>query len=123
MGIISLVSAPASAATGDILLPSGINAHLYEVIDESAEGGPVSRFRYVAKALDLGRMAPEAVLTDMTFLCQNNVLPQVAAAAESRTIVVSLADRPAPFGVMDSSVAQIFEVFSIVDHTCIWEAF
>ena len=104
-------------------MPSGGQVFLHEVISEAGGDGLVTRLRYVADGFAPDGVAPDVALTDMTFLCQNKALPILTVPVDGQTVIISLADRAAPFGVMDSSVAQIFEVFTILDTTCIWEAF
>jgi hypothetical protein len=38
-------------------------------------------------------------------------------------VVISLADRPLPFGLQDATVTQFFEVYRPDGASCIWEAF
>ncbi len=83
----------------------------------------MARFRYVAAALVAAQVSPDAVFGDMSFLCQNSALPQLDSVAQGRIVVTSVAARAAPFGVMDASVTQSFEVFRASETTCIWEAF
>lgn len=122
-GLLALTATAGAADEKDITLPSGVVAHLHEVIEEAGDNGPVARFRYVAAAFDPAAMTPEATQEDMTHLCQEVALPRLAPAPEGQAVIVSLADRAAPFGVMDSDVAQIFEVFEIRHNACIWEPF
>lgn len=105
------------------MLPSGGQVHLHEIIIEDGGTGTVTRLRFVADGFAPDQMAPEATLRDMTFLCESNALDYLTGPVDGQTVIISLADREAPFGVMDSSVAQIFEAFTILDNTCIWEAF
>ncbi len=113
----------APAVAEAVLLPSGAQVHLHEILTEDGGDGPVTRLRYIADGFAPDSMAPDVALRDMTFLCQNRALPNLPAPLDGQTVIISLADRAAPFGVMDSSVAQIFEVFTILDSICIWEAF
>ncbi|PVA11911.1 hypothetical protein DC366_03000 [Pelagivirga sediminicola] len=105
------------------VLPSGLQADLFETITEDEGGAPVIRLRYLAEDLDPGRMTPQTALEDMKFLCENNALAGMPSAREGTTIIVSLADRATPFGVIDSSVVQVFEVFTLNGGACMWEAF
>lgn len=96
---------------------------MQEIITEDGGNGAVTRLRYVTDGFAPDDMAPDVALGDMVFICQTKVLPDLTAPVDGQTVIISLADRAAPFGVIDSSVAQIFEVFTILDATCIWEAF
>ncbi|HEY9039901.1 MAG TPA: DUF6497 family protein [Roseovarius sp.] len=117
----AVICAVAPAAAGAVLLPSGGQANLYEVITEGGGDNTVTRLRFVTDGFSPDQMAPDVTLNDMTFLCENMALTRPDAPAEGQTVIISLADRPAPLGVIDSSIAQVFEVFTIVDDTCIWE--
>ncbi len=97
--------------------------HLHEIIIEDSDADVVTRLRFVTDGFAPDQMAPDATLRDMTFLCESNALDYLTAPSDGQTVIISLADREAPFGVMDSSVAQIFEAFTIQDNACIWEAF
>lgn len=122
-GVLALTATACAAEGEGITLPSGLAAHLHEVIEEAGDDGPLARLRYVAAAFDPAAMTPEATLEDMRHICREVALPRLAPAPEGQTVVVSLADRAAPFGVMNADVAQIFEVFAIRDDACIWEPF
>ena len=121
--LLVLAGSGMPSLAGTLTLPSGLEAELHEVIHETGEDGPVARFRYVAAALATAPVPPEAVFEDMSFLCKNSALPQLEPRARDQVIVISMADRPAPFGVMDASVTQFFEVFRATENICIWEAF
>ncbi len=97
--------------------------HLHEIITEDGSDDAVTRLRYVTDGFAPDEMAPDETLSDMTFLCQSSALAHLNGTADGQIVIISLADRAAPFGVVDSSVAQIFEIFTILDNTCIWEAF
>lgn len=115
------IAAPATAEA--VRLPSGGQVLLHEVITENGNDGAVTRLRYVTDGFAPDDMTPDVALDDMIYLCQNKVLNDQPGPVEGRTLIISLADRAAPFGVMDSSIAQIFEVFTVQDSVCIWEAF
>ncbi|WP_138933634.1 DUF6497 family protein [Roseovarius arcticus] len=104
----------------DIHLPSGGQAYLYEVI---GQGSDEVRLRYVSAKFDPSALEPEALLADMTFLCQNNALVLAGGSDAPQHVTVSLADRETEFGILNSDVSQSFEAFTIDRTTCIWEAF
>ncbi len=110
-------------AADALLLPSGRQVYLQEIISETGGDTRVTRLRYIADSFAPDGLAPDVALKDLTFICQNKGLPILTAPTGGQTVIVSLADRAAPFGVIDSSVAQIFEVFTVLDTSCIWEAF
>lgn len=101
-------------------MPSGAQAYLYEVI---GQGTDQLRLRYVSARFDPSALDPEALLADMTFLCQNNALVVTGGGDMPRHVTVSLADREAEFGIIDPNVSQSFEAFTVDRATCIWEAF
>lgn len=103
-----------------IQLPSGANAQLHEVIATDAEE---IRLRYVSQEFESQGADPDALLQDMTFLCETSGLVKRNTGGTPQYVVVSLANRAAPFGVLDEEVRQVFEAFTIVDDSCIWEAF
>lgn len=103
-----------------IQLPSGGNAQLHEVI---ATDAAEIRLRYVSQEFESQGADPDALLQDMTFLCETSGLVKRNAGDTPQYVVVSLANRAAPFGVLDEEVRQVFEAFTVVDDSCIWEAF
>ena len=107
-----------ATAAEAILLLSGIEARLQEVLRE--EAGQL-RARYVADAFR--RDAPiEEIAADMDHLCAAHVLPELGPA-EGERVIVSLADGPSEFGVANPGIAQVFEAYTIKNGRCIWEAF
>lgn len=98
-------------------LPSGLEAHLQEVLRHDG----VWRFRFVAPGFtrDAGL---ETIAADLEHLCNAHALPNAPGAAGAR-IIVSLADRPSEFGVLDPETTQVFEAYRVENGTCIWEAF
>ncbi|WP_113910530.1 DUF6497 family protein [Roseovarius dicentrarchi] len=106
-----------------VTLPSGGQVDLHEILTESGDDAKVTRLRYVTIGYAPDAAGQDSTLRDATFLCQNRALPILSQPTDGQTIIISLADRAAPFGVMDASVAQIFEVFTVRNDTCIWEAF
>jgi len=127
LGAIGFLAWPSSKdvpkETPYFALPSGMEAYLQEVLNENAGDGLVYRFRFVAPAFT-GQEDFETQSADLEFLCTTRALPQLANLSPAPSkIVVSLADQPSPFGVLDPDVAQIFESFSLQDGACMWEMF
>jgi hypothetical protein len=119
----ALAAAAASGAAGpaaaQALPPSGREARLYDVVIEAEAG--IARFRFVSEALAAGE-GHAAVAADFQWLCDNVALPEMAAEGwQVDEVVVSLADRPVPLGVMDPGAVQFFEGFGVATGTCIWE--
>lgn len=122
-GLLACLSAvvPHSAlARENVKLPSGAEAYLYEVI---GQGTGELRLRYVSAGFKPGALAPDDLLADMTFLCENNALVLDGRAGGLERAIVSMADREAEFGVLNTDVRQSFEAFTLDETTCIWEAF
>lgn len=94
---------------------------MHQILTEQAQAETVTRLRYVSDGFAADEISAEAAFDDMTYLCQNMALPAMTAPRDDQTVIISLADRAAPFGVMDASISQIFEVFTIQDDICIWE--
>ncbi len=112
------------AASEVLLLPSGLEASLQEMLWDRPGRGLVYRFRFVAPALDLSEADLEALQLDLAHLCNGFALPRLANTGPVPSqIIISLADRASEFGVIDPDIAQIFEAYSVSDDTCIWEAF
>ena len=108
-----------------LVLPSGLEAGLQEVLRQegAGDGGPVLRFRYVAPGLDKGA-GLAVVSADLEHLCNAHALANAPdAEAEGATIIVSIGDKPSEFGVPDPDVVQVFEAYTVENGTCIWEVF
>ncbi len=68
--------------------------------------------------------APERIEADMRHLCEAEALPRLETAPEQvERVVVSIADRPVPFGETDPEAAQVFEAYRVEGGACIWEGF
>ena len=101
-------------------LPSGLEARLQEVLTDRPGDGLVYRFRFVAE----GFVVSEAVLADLSWLCESYALPRISSIGPQPTrIVISLADKSSDFGVYDPDVIQVFESFSLQGGACAWELF
>jgi len=116
---VALLAGGASAAEA-VLLPSGRSAELFETI---GDGSDDIRLRYVSEGFDPQDVDPEVLLLDMTYLCELRAATFENGNGRGRQITVSIADRPAEFGVLNTDIRQSFEAFSIDAGTCIWEAF
>ncbi|SEL00937.1 hypothetical protein SAMN05421666_2809 [Roseovarius nanhaiticus] len=117
--LATVLAGPAQADEA-FALPSGLTVFLQEVLEEGA--GDL-RVRYVAEGFDPARLDPELLLADMMALCQINLAAIGGENVDLGRITVSIADRAAEFGVLNTDVRQSFEAFTIADGTCIWEAF
>lgn len=110
-----------------LALPSGQTVTLIETIS-NAPGpmGAVARFRFLAPeiAAEGGTVGFDTAAEDMLWLCQNYALARVAEFGPLPSqIIISLEDRPVPFGEADPDATQFFEAYSIENGACIWEVF
>ncbi|WP_245770696.1 DUF6497 family protein [Roseovarius azorensis] len=113
--------AQGAAAQDEALpLPSGLEARLQEVLTDRPGDGLVYRFRFVAE----GFAVSEAVLADLSWLCESYALPRLSnIGPQPARVVISLADKPSEFGIYDPDVTQVFESFSLQGGACVWELF
>jgi len=109
-----------------VSVPSGQQVRLAEVLLDDSQGETWARFRFVAPqiAREGGSVSHEQAAPDMDHLCADLALPYLAAqGVRPARVVISLADRPLPFGLQDATVTQFFEVYRPDGASCIWEAF
>ncbi|MGP3695741.1 DUF6497 family protein [Rhodobacter sp. NSM] len=112
--------------TDPIPVPSGQEVTLLDTIwNEPGPAGLTFRFRFLAPAIAAGgEIDYDMAYADMLALCETYVLPRVADILPApEQVIVSLSDRPLPFGEADPEAVQFFEAFSIQDGHCILEAF
>ncbi|MGK7652494.1 DUF6497 family protein [Roseovarius sp. B08] len=127
-GLLAALMAQAAPVQGEaqeerLVLPSGLEARLQEVIVGEAALGLTVRFRFVAKGFT-GAEDFETQTADLEYLCNDFALGRIDLAEKAPDrVVISLADRPSEFGRFDPDVAQIFESFSVGDDACILELF
>lgn len=115
---------------GDALLdvPSGQQITFHEAIyGEESTRGPAVRFRFLAPSIARSKNMigfPEAE-EDMAVLCQDYVLPVLAAEQmqQPSQIIIVLSDRPVVHGTTDPEATQFFEAYRPEDGLCIWEGF
>lgn len=110
-----------------IAVPSGQPVTLLDVItNQPGPLGLTTRFRFIAPeiAREGGSVDLETAQADMLALCQSYALPRIAGQGpQPAQIVISLSDRPVPFGEAAPDATQFFEAFALQDGTCIWEMF
>lgn len=107
-------------------LPSGQPVTLNEVLVDQVNDESWLRFRFLAPriARDGGDVSHADAGADMIALCETVARPYVVEYALSPDVVViTLMDRPVPFGQADVEATQFIEAFRIDSGTCIWEAF
>lgn len=129
-GPVRIEAEGAQATPGDgalITVPSGQPVTLQDVIwNVPGPEGLTLRFRFVAPqiARQGGSVDYATATGDMLHLCQSYALPQVNGFGPMPTqIIISLSDRPLPFGETAPEATQFFEAFRLQDGTCIWEMF
>ncbi len=110
-----------------LALPSGQTVTLVETIwNTPGPDGLVTRFRFLAPAINpqTGTVGFDAAVQDIAWICQNFALARVSEFGPLPSqIIVSLEDRPVPFGEANPEATQFFEAFRIEDGACIWEVF
>lgn len=85
--------------------------------------GIAHRYRFVSPSLtpDRDYVTTEA---DMAHLCVSYALPRVETAEpRPEAIVITLADRPVPFGATDPEAVQFFEAYTPQGTDCLWRDF
>lgn len=115
-----------AAAQQALEVPSGQPMSLGEVLIDERPGEVWVRFRFIAPQIGegAGLVAYEASSQDMDYLCEYLVLPYLAQyALDAARVVISLSDRPVPFGAADPDATQYFDAYRPEDTGCIWEAF
>lgn len=110
-----------------IVVPSGQPITLQDVIwNEPGPSGLTFRFRFVAPQIARGggSIDPETASADMAALCQTFALPRIDPnGPQPAQIIISLSDRPVPFGEAQPDVTQFFEAYRVENGACIWEMF
>ncbi len=109
--------ASAAVAQDVAVLPSGRSATALDVIAED----DLWRFRFVAPWV-AGPLDPAAVEADLLALCVSRALPALPSPPPAE-VVVSLSQRPVPFGEAAPDVVQMFELYRVADGRCVWQAF
>jgi hypothetical protein len=121
--LLSLTLAGAAAASR-VLVPSGNEVTLQEVLWQEGEeiGTLWVRLRFVAPGL--AGMAYEHALSDLDALCLQVAVPEVEGDnRDPDLVIVSLAERAAPFGEFDPDMEQVFEAYRVEDGLCFSEDF
>jgi hypothetical protein len=124
----ALAAALPAAAEEAIAVPSGQHVTLAEVIwGAPGPEGLTARFRFLAPQVGAaeGGVDFETALGDMDYLCTAYALPRVVTGTGPvpAQIVISLMDRPVPFGASMPEATQYFESYRIDDGICIWEEY
>lgn len=109
-----------------VAVPSGQTVTLQDVVwNVPGTDGLATRFRFVAPAIAPGGGIDfDLAATDMQHLCDDFALPRVKDnAPPPAQIVISLSDRPIPFGETAPDATQFFESYRIENGSCQWEMF
>ncbi len=107
-------------------VPSRQPVTLGEVLIDDATGELWVRFRFIAPKIGDGpeQVTYETSSGDMDYLCLFLVLPYLAQyELQPSRVVISLSDRPVPFGATDPDATQYFDAYRPENASCIWEAF
>lgn len=116
-----LILAALPALAQPVTVPSGQPLEFVEAFwDLTDESQPTLRLRLLAPEIGTVRGFAD-VEADFPVLCQRLALPRVPPDRAGARVVVSLSDRPIPFGTLDPDATQFFEGFRVVDDTCVWE--
>lgn len=113
-------------AAEPVAVPSGQDLSLHEVLLDDSSGDLLVRFRFVAPdiARDGGSVAFAEAAVDMAHLCDTWVTPYLSDfSLTPERVVISLADRPVPFGASDPDATQFFEAYRLESARCILEEF
>jgi hypothetical protein len=122
----SLLLATTAGALEDIpAVPSGLSMSLHETLtDKLPDGTTALRLRFVVPEIGSDLSSYTTVADDFATLCESVGLPVLAQTGQSvDQIIVSFSDRKTAFGVANPDATQYFEVFTLENDTCIWEAF
>ncbi len=113
---------PPSGADGAALaVPSGRDVAFLDVVTNApGPDGAAARFRFVAPGARKG----DDWSGDMQALCESYALPRTDGMVPApQQIIISIADRPLPFGEAVPEAVQFFESYRIEGTACIWEMF
>lgn len=114
-------------AQEDIIVPSGQRITFIETVrDAPGPGGLTYRFRFLAPDIARadGTVTDDMAFDDMAQLCADYALSHLSnIGPQPAQIIISLVDRPLPFGTPDPEATQFFEAFHLEDGACIWDGF
>jgi len=105
------VAAQAQAPDAAIVLPSQAQVTLLDVITNIPGQGLTYRFRFLAPHIR-GEIEYEIAAADMQFLCDSYALPRLGTVGPvPKQIVITMLDRPIPFGEISPEAIQFFEAY------------
>jgi hypothetical protein len=117
----------AQDAAEAIPVPSGQPVTFVELVTD-AEGiaGDTWRFRFLAPqiAREGGSVGLDAALADIDAICAQFIAPLLTDRGVALgQVIISLADRPVPFGETVPEATQYFEAYRLEGGQCVWEGF
>lgn len=118
------ISGDAPATADDGMIDPEELAEAPLAADDSAEEAADAMVDAPASTDPAGDLPSDPLHDDVVWLCQNWVLPRVAAPApQPSQIIISLSDKEVPFGAYDPKAVQVFEAFSLSEDRkrCEWE--
>ena len=124
-GCIAALFILSTAATAQEL-PSGQSVTLDEVLIDQVGAEAWLRFRFLAPqiARGTGSVNYAAAEGDFEVLCDEVARPYLAEFdLTADMIVISMMDRPVPFGDTAPDATQFFETFRLKDGACVWQEF
>jgi hypothetical protein len=108
-------------------VPSGQRVAYVETIqNERSAAGLAYRFRFVAPGIarEGGTVSEEQAQADMQALCDTFALERLPATGPMpEQVIISLSDRPVPFGEPAPEATQFFEGYRIDAGRCVWELY
>ncbi|WP_299554002.1 DUF6497 family protein [uncultured Tateyamaria sp.] len=124
-GCVSALCLAASTALAQEV-PSGQPVSLSEVLLDAVGAENWVRFRFIAPeiAKDTGTVSYGQAEGDFQALCDDFAMTYLTDfELTADVVVISLMDRPVPFGTSDPEATQFFEAFRPETDGCVWEAF
>lgn len=122
VSILLVAAMPVSAQQ----VPSGQQVTLSEVLVDAVGSENWVRFRFIAPeiAKSGGTVSYADAEGDFQALCDEFALSYISDFdLTADVVVISLMDRPVPFGTSDPAATQFFEAFRAQTDGCVWEAF
>lgn len=124
-GCVSILALSATSVFAHEV-PSGQPVSLSEVLLDAVGSESWVRFRFIAPeiAKETGTVSYGQAEGDFQALCDEFALTYMTDFdLTADVVVISLMDRPVPFGTSDPEATQFFEAFRPYADGCVWEAF
>lgn len=128
MAMAGMICGAGQVCAQDVIaVPSGQPITYVETIpDAQGADGLTYRFRFLAPdiAREGGKISSDVAQEDMKTLCETFALSHLTGTGpQVAQIIISLSDRPIPFGEPDPDATQYFEAFHPEGDACIWDGF